>query len=317
MYGVFWRSIKAIVPATVLMAATVAVILVGTVTAATAAVSVNRYLGRPSDATPRRLVVLGDSTALTLGAALAATAPPGTTVVNGGLFGCGLAVAANASNKPPQPQLDMFSACNSSSPVSQQWPAEDAKVVADTGPGDLVLFVAGSWEVQDLLRNGQWTNIEEPSFQRYELSQMRKVVRIGTAHGAHFDFATMPALAAGAAFHEPPFPEDSPARRMIYDQLIAKVARQFPDLVSVIDFGNLISPQGVFTEYLDGVQVRTPDGVHTPAYSPGNAFVGNSTAAVANAFYDWISPRIWPLLISSNPAPSSSSTGPSVTAGRS
>jgi hypothetical protein len=38
---------------------------------------------------------------------------------------------------------------------------------------------------------------------------MRKAVEIGTAHGAHFDFTTMPALAAGAAFHEAPFPEDS------------------------------------------------------------------------------------------------------------
>ena len=146
--------------------------------------------------------------------------------------------------------------------------------MAGTAPGDLVLFVAGSWEVQDLLQNGQWTNIQQPSFQRYELSQMRKAVAIGTAHGAHFDFTTMPALAAGAAFHEAPFPEDSSARRMIYDQLINKVADEFPGSVSVIDYGKLLSPQGVFTEYLDGVQVRTADGVHTPAYSPGNVFVG-------------------------------------------
>ena len=42
--------------------------------------------------------------------------------------------------------------------------------------------------------------------------------------------------------------------------------------------------------------------MHTPSYAPGNAFVGNSTEAVANAFYNWLSPRIWPLIIASNPS---------------
>ena len=46
-------------------------------------------------------------------------------------------------------------------------------------------------------------------------SQMRTAVEIGTAHGAHFDFTTMPALAAGAsAPRESPFPEDAPTRRL-------------------------------------------------------------------------------------------------------
>ena len=100
--------------------------------------------------------------------------------------------------------------------------------MAGTAPGDVVIFVAGAWEVQDLLRNGRWVNIEEPSFQQYELSQMRKAVEIGTSHGAHLDFTTLPALAAGAAFGEPPFPMDSPGRRLIYDRLLDEVAAEFP-----------------------------------------------------------------------------------------
>ena len=35
--------------------------------------------------------------------------------------------------------------------------------------------------------------------------------------------------------------------------------------------------------------------MHTPAYAPGNVFAGNSTEPVAHAFYDWLSPRLWPL----------------------
>lgn len=78
--------------------------------------------------------------------------------------------------------------------------------------------------------------------------------------------------------------------------------------MSVIDYGRILSPGGVYTEYLDGVQVRTPDGIHTPAYAPGNVFVGNSTAAAAQGFYNWLSPRIWPLIIDSNVAPGSAPT---------
>ena len=149
--------------------------------------------------------------------------------------------------------------------------------------GDVVLFVAGEWDVQDMLRAGQWTNITEPSFQRYELAQMRQAVRIGVAHGAHFDFATMPATGSG---------KEASIRRVTFDRLLDSVAKEFPATVSVIDYGGLLSPGGAFHEFLDGVQVRAADGVHTPAYVPGNIFANNTTEAVAHAFYNWLSPRL-------------------------
>jgi hypothetical protein len=217
-------------------------------------------------------------------------------VVNGGLFGCGLAIGSWTSAAPPQLQEPMFPACNEATPVNAQWPALDTVKVADTGPGDVILFVAGTWEVQDMLRDGHWGNIQQPSFQRYELSQMRRAVRIGTAHGAHFDFATMPAMGTGADSLEASR-ADTAVRRRIYDRLIARVAAEYPRTVSIVDYGAILSPGGVYHEYLDGVQVRTADGVHTPSYSPGNVFAGNSSEPVAHAFYDWLSPRLWPLIL--------------------
>ena len=53
--------------------------------------------------------------------ALAATAPIGTTVENGGLYGCGFAVGSWASNDPPSPQLQMFPACNEATPPAGRW----------------------------------------------------------------------------------------------------------------------------------------------------------------------------------------------------
>ena len=108
MYGRFWRSVKAIVPAATAALVTVAVIIGATVVPATAAAPIKRYKVQVSGTDPRTVVVLGDSNALTLGAALAATAPPGTSVANHGLFGCGLAIGTSVSNHPPQPELSTF-----------------------------------------------------------------------------------------------------------------------------------------------------------------------------------------------------------------
>jgi hypothetical protein len=315
MYGTFWRSVKAIGPSLVLMGGTVAVIFVGTLVPAAAAAQVGRFRAPVSRAKPPLVVVLGDSTAYTVAFALAATAPPGTKVVNGGLFGCGVTIGTSVSNNPPKPELAMFPDCNSATPASSQWPAVDARTVATTGPGDVVLFFAGTWEAQDILRNGHWTNIEAPSYQRYLLGQLRLAVQVGTAHGAHFDFTTMPVLAAGVAQHaESAYPQNAPQRRLIYDQLIKKVAAEYPGQVSVLDYGKILAPQGVYTEHLNGVQVRTVDGIHTPSYAPGNPFAGNSTKAVAHAFYNWLSPRIWPLILSSDHTGTTASTIPPTSA---
>jgi hypothetical protein len=195
--------------------------------------------------------------------------------------------------------MGMTPRCNESSPTDQQWPAIDTASVAGTTRGDVVFFLAGTWEVLDLFRAGRWTNITEPSFRRYEFGQLRELVRIASSHGAHVDLATMPAMAdenrsAGASH------PNSAQRQHAYNRLLKEVARELPRTVSIVGYSQLLSPHGVFHEYLDGVQVRSSDGVHTPAYAPGNEFADNATEAVADTFYDWLSPRLWSLIIASD-----------------
>ena len=132
--------------------------------------------------------------------------------------------------------MQMFSACNQAEPASQQWPGLEAASVQNTAPGDVVLFVAGNWECEDILHNGRWSNITQPSFQLYLLAEMELAVRIGTAHGAHFDFTTMAAMDNGTV-------GDAPIRRRIYNHLLEVVASQSPSSVSLIDLGDILSPQ--------------------------------------------------------------------------
>ena len=144
---------------------------------------------------------------------------------------------------------------------------------------------------------GHWTDIESASFRAYELNQMETLVSIATSHGAHLDLLTMPCMDSGFAEGDPPGPSDSQQRRALYNGMLRQVAAEHPSSVSVVDYGSVMCTTGTFAQFLNGVQVRTPDGVHTPAYLPGNIFGNNSPEAVANAFDSWLSPRLWPLLL--------------------
>lgn len=294
----FWRSLGTRLLAVTALA-TAAVNVGGFGTPAMAAAAVHRYQPPPSSSRvrPRMVVVIGDSTGLALGAALQATAPKGTTVLNKALFGCGLAIGSRVSDDPPKPGLAMFPACNSATPLAGQWPALYAKSLQGAGHDDVVLFVAGTWEIQDILRNGQWVNITQPAFQHYELDQMRTVVRIATAHRAHLILATLPAIPAGGTSSDR---QDTQRRELIYNHLIRSAAKEFPKKVSVANLAKVLSPGGVFRQKLDGVQVRAAGGLHTPAYAPGNPYIGNSSEAVADAFYNWLSPRFWPLILAAD-----------------
>ena len=132
--GVFWRSPRALGPAVTLVVGTAVLVVAATELPASAAVSVHSFRTASPQAAPPVVVVLGDSTALTLGYALAATAPPGTRVVTDGLYGCGLAIGSWVSNDPPTAQLAMFPACNEATAADRQWPRLDELSVSGTAP---------------------------------------------------------------------------------------------------------------------------------------------------------------------------------------
>ncbi len=77
MEGVFWRSLKALVPSVALLLGTVVVVVAATTLPATAAVDVHRFRTSSPVTNPPEVVVLGDSTALTLGFALGRHGTPG------------------------------------------------------------------------------------------------------------------------------------------------------------------------------------------------------------------------------------------------
>jgi peptidoglycan/LPS O-acetylase OafA/YrhL len=301
----FWLTARALLPA-----GAVVLLVTGAIVAATerpggAATTTARFqagTGTKGLHPPPAVIVLGDSTALNLFYALEATAPKGTAVSNGAIFGCGLVIGTGISAYPPRFGFPLPKACNVATPRSERWPVLDARAVEFTRPGDLVLFLAGHDDTQGTLVHGQWTSIMEPAFLQAERTQLNKMISIATSHGAHLDLLTMPCTDINAAEGTPPAPTDSPKRRALFNGLLEQAAAANPNTVSIIDYGSMLCPAGHFTQFLDGVRVRAVDGVHTPAYAPKNVFANSSTATDANRFYAWLAPRLWPKLIASHPS---------------
>lgn len=268
----------------------------------------------PPGGSPWRVLVVGDSTAMTLWWALFQTAPTyHAEVFDAATFMCGVAIGTEASSDDGQgPTMSMVPACNSDSPASAQWPALWRDDLARYDP-QLVVVLAGRWETTDRMYEGRWMDILDPPFAAYVGRQLVEAGQVGTSTGAHVDLLTS-ACADSAPFfaslHAPDSAvnDDSSRRLAVYNALVRRAAAQVPG-ASVVDFDALLCPGGQFHRTLDGVQVRPLDGVHTPSYSPGNTFLSNSTAPVAAAFAAWLGPRLWPELLAPLAAGSTGSTG--------
>ena len=59
-----------------------------------------------------------------------------------------------------------------------------------------------------------------------------------------------------------PFPENSPSRVNAYNSLLYKVAAAHKGVATVVDLNRLLDPAGHYTSTIDGITVRSTDGIH-------------------------------------------------------
>jgi peptidoglycan/LPS O-acetylase OafA/YrhL len=224
--------------------------------------------GSAPGAPPVRVLLFGDSVALTLGYGLAvpsvqqkydyvlsSKAILGCGVVNGPevqLLGAtdGTAPACNGSPLVPGTPLD-----------KQPWPDQWTTALNVVQPNVGVLL-AGRWEVVNREYEGQWTNILHPQFAAYVKSQLEEASQLVTASGARMVFLTAPCTDEGEQPDGAPWPEDNPARLAEYNKLVRQVAAEHPQTDSVVNLYAAVCPGGKFTQTIHGVAVRQSDGVH-------------------------------------------------------
>ena len=246
----------------------VGVTIAATLPSAAAAAGPSLARGSAVTGPPVRVAVLGDSVAWRLGFAMLADQPGqtfGVDIDNGAIVGCGVVRSTlYQSHGVPAP---MTTQCNSSAPASSQWPAQWAGNIHEFRP-NVVMVLAGRWEVMDRQIDGRWTHIGDPGFDSALHRALEQAVQVASSEGAYVVLMTAPCFDSGEQSDGLPWPEDSPTRLALYNAMVRQVADEHPGTVRVEDFGGLVCPGGTYQSSLDGVVLRDGDGVHivpTPA----------------------------------------------------
>ena len=302
MEGAFWRSVRAAGPTLAALGATVAVLVVGTGVPATAAsvrslkATANRFAAARGSVPA---MVYGDSTALTLGLALSTWAQAshdGLDVTDQALVGCGIAESryfvAGGVVAP------VTAACNTDSPIDQQWPAILAGKLKRYHPKVLV-FLVGRTELYDRIDpSGKPTNINDPAYASYIKQQLQRVVTLGADAGSHVVLLTSPYFQSGEQPDGQPRPEDQPERARAYNRLVIQVAAANPHWATLVDLNSIVSPGGKFAFSINGMAIRAPDGIHFPYYNLYEPNVASpETFSQVAAFARWLGPQIDPVIL--------------------
>ena len=216
------------------------------------------------------VVVFGDSTAFTLAYTLGVGPLPSKlhySLKDEAHIGCGLPGSTELRSKgiPYNPD----STCSSSTTPTPNTPllSQPLPVQWETGltkyHPNVVVFLAGRWQVTDHFYDGAWTNILNPIFAATVKQQLESASDLFTSAGANVVFLTAPCVDVLPIQPDgQPWPESDPARISAYNALLRQVAAEHPTTDSVVDLDALVCPGGSFTATYKGTTIRTSDGIH-------------------------------------------------------
>ncbi len=213
-------------------------------------------------ATPRLLVV-GDSVALTLGVGFSQMQKQyGVSVVNRGWVGCGVARRSLATDGrtvwPAWPDCAV-------------WPSHWASWVHQYRPA-VAALMAGRWEVVDRFVNGRWTHLGDPAFDAYIAGELDTAIATLSSEGARVILFTAPYYRKTELPDGSTSVADDPARIDRFNVLVREAAARHPRVTRVVDANAILCPDGRYTQKINGVDVRFPsDGIHIT--EPGDKLV--------------------------------------------
>jgi len=208
---------------------------------------------------PVRVLLLGDSIALTLGQGLGVDDRHwDVSIDDQGRLGCDLdagsviddegSITVAGDGIPGQGCLG--------------WPQLFTRLVDRTDP-DVVAIEVGRWEVENRIVGGHWVRFGAPVLNRLMVHLMSEAISVVSRRGAHVVLFTLPYIKQ--TFTQPngqPWDIDRPKRTNEFNALVRQAAAQHPKTATVIDLNRLLDPAGHYTNVIDGIRVRWPDEEH-------------------------------------------------------
>jgi hypothetical protein len=144
---------------------------------------------------------------------------------------------------------------NNCNGIIQQWTQE----IATFNP-DLVVMIAGPWEVLNQIVDGQVVEPGSPKYNAAARAAIEDSLNIFTKRGAEVVYLDIPCFGpvSGSSIPE----RGDPKRATALNKVLYSVAAQDKRL-HILQWSNFLCPGGHFQDKKDGVVIRT-DGVHFP-----------------------------------------------------
>ncbi len=210
-----------------------------------------------------KVMVIGGSVALSLGFGLSVEASQyGVSIADESIIGCGVVQGGPFETMGKVWPANLEAPPCNGLPGFPQWETLYQDYVDQVDP-QVVILGLGRWETVNRMYDGSWSYLGQSTYDAYVKDQLVTAVKILASRGAKVALLTSP------YFDEQPppssggtWPEDSPSRVQEFNKLLGEVSAEFPGMTQVIDFGQRLSPDNQYAEYIDGIQVRTSDGVH-------------------------------------------------------
>ncbi len=204
---------------------------------------------------PVSMAVLGDSVSVTLANALAAVGQFFTVqVINGGIVGCGVALGTAVRSD------------GETSPVPgscYHWQST-WQATLDRARPSVAVILLGRWELLDRMVDGTWQHIGQPGYDGYLAQQLDTAITTAGSDGAAVVVCTTPYYQGMEAPQGGTFPENDSTRVDRWNELVREAVARHPG-VELFDLNALTSPAGKYASAVDGVVIRSSDGVHFSA----------------------------------------------------
>jgi hypothetical protein len=117
-------------------------------------------------------------------------------------------------------------------------------------------------DIVDRFELGTWVHIGQSTFDNSLRADLGHAVATLSSTGARVVLATTPYYSSGETFDGSPWPEDAPWRVRLFNVMLRQVAAEHPGVASVLDFNRVVDPEGRYQAVINGVDVRSTDGVH-------------------------------------------------------
>lgn len=199
------------------------------------------------------VLMTGDSQSFTLGEGFVPLLDiPNMNINISAIMGCGVVHGRPVINGNIHPMN--FEHCNA---WEQTW-----REGMDAHHPDVVIVLIGAWEILDRIIDNKTYRVGTEEYDSYVKSQLTKAFDLVTAGGTPVVLLSTPCYqetedSLGGLYGD----RNHQGRIEWFNKLSLEVVKNYGELITRLDLGNFLCPNGIIDEDINGINPR-PDGVH-------------------------------------------------------